>query len=103
MKASQQLRDKADILIREAEALLFERQRALREAIARRKAKPAQSAIFNALYTVQALRLSPTIIGNNGLRTVQRLACGGSVGECPGRQENGAEVQEKVAPSGGPV
>ena len=52
VKASQQLRDKADILIREAEALLFERQRALREAIARRKAKPAQSAIFNALYTV---------------------------------------------------
>src|SRR4029453_9883888 len=30
--------------------------------------------------------------------TAQRLASGGSVGECPGRQENGAEVQEKVAP-----
>jgi hypothetical protein len=31
-------------------------------------------------------------------RTAQRLASGGLVGECPGRQENGAEVQEKVAP-----
>jgi hypothetical protein len=35
VKASQQLRDNADILIHDAEALLFERQRALREAMAR--------------------------------------------------------------------
>src|SRR5207245_4666307 len=37
-------------------------------------------------------------VGLADQRTAQRLASGGSVGECPGRQENGAEVQEKVAP-----
>ena len=36
VKESQQLRDNADVLIREAEAALFERQRALREVMARR-------------------------------------------------------------------
>jgi hypothetical protein len=35
VKESQQLRDRADVLIREAEAALFERQRALREAMTR--------------------------------------------------------------------
>jgi hypothetical protein len=37
-------------------------------------------------------------VGLADQRTAQRLASGGSVGECPGRQVNGAEVQEKVAP-----
>ena len=36
VKESQQLRDRSDVLIREAEAALFERQRALREVMARR-------------------------------------------------------------------
>ena len=36
VKQSQQARDRSDVLIREAEALLFERQRALREAMSRR-------------------------------------------------------------------
>jgi len=36
VKQSQQARDRADVLIREAEALLFERQRALREVMSRR-------------------------------------------------------------------
>src|SRR5262245_11423799 len=36
VKESQQLRDRSDILIREAEAALFERQRVLREAMSRR-------------------------------------------------------------------
>src|SRR5215831_825445 len=38
------------------------------------------------------------VVGLADQRTAQRPASGGSVGECPGRQENGAEVQEKVAP-----
>jgi hypothetical protein len=38
VKQSQQARDRSDVLIREAEALLFERQRALREAMSRRTA-----------------------------------------------------------------
>jgi hypothetical protein len=38
VKQSRQLRDKADVLIREAEAALFLRQRALREAMSRRAA-----------------------------------------------------------------
>jgi len=38
LKHSQELRDNADVLIREAEAALFERQRALREAMSRRRA-----------------------------------------------------------------
>ena len=38
VKQSQQARDRSDVLIREAEALLFERQRALREAMAKRAA-----------------------------------------------------------------
>jgi len=38
VKESQQLRDRCDVLIREAEAALFERQRALREVMARRTA-----------------------------------------------------------------
>src|SRR5215831_10743669 len=38
VKESQQLRDRSDVLIREAEAALFERQRALREVMARRTA-----------------------------------------------------------------
>ena len=38
VKESQQLRDRSDVLIREAEATLFERQRALREAMSRRLA-----------------------------------------------------------------
>jgi Arc/MetJ family transcription regulator len=37
VKESQQLHDKSDVLIREAEAALFERQRALREAMSRKK------------------------------------------------------------------
>ena len=36
VKQSQQAREKSDVLIREAEAVLFERQRALREAMSRR-------------------------------------------------------------------
>jgi len=36
VKESQQLRDASDVLIREAEALLFERLRSLREVMARR-------------------------------------------------------------------
>jgi len=36
VKQSQQLHDTSDRLIREAEALLFERQRALREVMSRR-------------------------------------------------------------------
>ena len=36
VKETQQLRDRSDVLIREAEAALFERQRALREAMSRR-------------------------------------------------------------------
>jgi len=40
-------------------------------------------------------------VGLADQRTAQRLASGGSVGECPGRQANGAEVQEKVAPKEG--
>ena len=36
VKESHQLRDRADVLIREAEAHLFERQRALRTAMAKR-------------------------------------------------------------------
>ena len=36
MKQSQQARDRSDVLIREAEAALFESQRALREAMLRR-------------------------------------------------------------------
>jgi len=38
VKESQQLRDRSDVLIREAEAALFERQRALREAMSKRTA-----------------------------------------------------------------
>jgi hypothetical protein len=38
VKESQQLRDRSDVLIREAEALLFERLRALREVMPRRAA-----------------------------------------------------------------
>jgi len=38
VKESQQLRDKSTVLIQEAEAALFERQRALREAMSRRAA-----------------------------------------------------------------
>ena len=38
VKQSQQARDRADVLIREAEALLFERQRALREVMSKRTA-----------------------------------------------------------------
>jgi hypothetical protein len=38
VKQSQQARDRSDVLIREAEALFFERQRALREAMSRRAA-----------------------------------------------------------------
>src|SRR5262245_11043437 len=38
VKESQQARDRSDVLIREAEALLFEAQRALREAMSRRTA-----------------------------------------------------------------
>jgi hypothetical protein len=34
-------------------------------------------------------------------RTAQRLASGGSVGECPGRQENGAEVSRESRPQEG--
>ena len=37
VKESQQLRDKSDVLIREAEAAMFERQRALREAMSKRQ------------------------------------------------------------------
>jgi hypothetical protein len=37
VKQSRQARDRADVLIREAEARLFEQQRALRTALARRK------------------------------------------------------------------
>src|SRR5262245_12755531 len=36
LKRSEQLRDRSDVLIREAEARLFERQRALREAMSKR-------------------------------------------------------------------
>ena len=36
VKESQQLRDTSDVLIREAEALLFERLRSLRDAMSRR-------------------------------------------------------------------
>ena len=36
VKQSQQARDRSDVLIREAEAALFERQRALREAMSKR-------------------------------------------------------------------
>jgi hypothetical protein len=36
VKESQQLRDRSDVLIREAEAALFEKQRALREAMSKR-------------------------------------------------------------------
>jgi len=36
VKQSQQARDRSDVLIREAEALLFQRQRSLREAMSRR-------------------------------------------------------------------
>ena len=38
VKETQQLRDRSDVLIREAEATLFERQRALREAMSKRAA-----------------------------------------------------------------
>jgi hypothetical protein len=38
VKESQQLRDRSDVLIAEAEVALFERQRALREAMSRRVA-----------------------------------------------------------------
>ena len=38
VKQSQQARDRSDVLMREAEAALFERQRALREAMSRRTA-----------------------------------------------------------------
>ena len=38
VKHTQQARDRSDVLIREAEATLFERQRALREAMAQRTA-----------------------------------------------------------------
>src|SRR5262249_16370714 len=38
VKEAQQLRDRSDVLIREAEAALFERQRALREAMSKRTA-----------------------------------------------------------------
>jgi len=38
VKETQQLRDRSDVLIREAEAALFEKQRALREAMAKRTA-----------------------------------------------------------------
>ena len=38
VKESQQLHDRSDVLIREKEALLFERQHALREAMSRRTA-----------------------------------------------------------------
>ena len=37
-KESQQLRDISNVLIREAEAALFERQRALRDAMSKRMA-----------------------------------------------------------------
>jgi hypothetical protein len=36
VKASQQLHDRSDVLVRETEAVLFERQRALRESMSRR-------------------------------------------------------------------
>jgi hypothetical protein len=36
IKESQQLTDRSDVLIRQAKALLFERQRALREAMSKR-------------------------------------------------------------------
>ena len=38
VKQSQQARDRSDVLVREAEAALFERQRALRETMSRRAA-----------------------------------------------------------------
>src|SRR5215510_13551519 len=38
VKENHQLRDKSDVLIREAEAMLFETQRALREAMSKRTA-----------------------------------------------------------------
>jgi hypothetical protein len=38
VKESEQLRDTSDVLIREAEAKLFEKQRALREAMSKRTA-----------------------------------------------------------------
>jgi hypothetical protein len=38
VKESQQVRDRSDVLIREAEATLFEKQRALREAMSKRTA-----------------------------------------------------------------
>jgi hypothetical protein len=38
VKQGQQARDRADVLVREAEALLFEGQQALRAAMARRAA-----------------------------------------------------------------
>jgi hypothetical protein len=62
-----------------------------------------QYARSNALYTLRApiidmgtidckrdRELPPEREGLADPRTVQRLAFGGSVGECPGRQENGA-------------
>jgi len=38
VKATQQVSDRSDVLIREAEIALFEKQRALREAMSRRAA-----------------------------------------------------------------
>jgi hypothetical protein len=38
VKEAQQLCDRSDVLIREAEAALFEKQRALREAMSKRTA-----------------------------------------------------------------
>src|SRR5262245_9744054 len=37
----------------------------------------------------------PEVVGLADQRTAQRPASGGSVGECPGRQENGAEVSRE--------
>jgi len=42
VKESQQIRDKSDILIREAEAALFEKQRALRNAMLLRRTTPSR-------------------------------------------------------------
>src|SRR5215510_13627888 len=42
VKESQQLRDRSDVLIREAEAALFKSQRALREAMLLRRTAPSR-------------------------------------------------------------
>ena len=45
VKESQQITDRSDLLIREAEAALFERQRALREAMSKSTAPPRDYSI----------------------------------------------------------